>query len=247
MQRQTDGLISWLTFDLFSECERLVHGVFLRHGGVSSGDFCSLNFGACQGDSQENVEMNRKKALDALDLCHFSSLWQNHGKEIVEAKSNQKNEGDALTTDNLGLALLILHADCQAAIFYDPIHHALANVHCGWRGNVQNIYKETVDHMLKRYGSKPEDLLVGISPSLGPDACEFINYKVELPQSFNAFQFKPMHFDFWQISRWQLETIGILPHHIEIAELCTYANPDDFFSYRRLKISGRHATIAALK
>lgn len=148
--------------------------------------------------------------------------------------------------ERLGLGLTILHADCQVALFYDPIQHAITVTHCGWRGSVQNIYQESIAAMRSLYGTKAENLLVGISPSLGPSASQFIHYQRELPESFYPFQVKPLYFDFWAISKWQLRECGVLPHHIEIAEICTYSHPEDFFSYRRIKTSGRHATIASL-
>jgi YfiH family protein len=246
MQRHAKGTLAWLTFDLFAQFPHLLHGIFLRHGGVSTGHFDSLNFGTVQGDLPENVEANRKIALNALGIKECCELWQHHGKQVVQASLHQKENGDALTTNQKHVGLSILHADCQAAIFYDPVHHAVSNVHCGWQGSVQNIYKETTEAMKHLYGSKPEDLHVGISPSLGPHASEFINHKRELPPQFDSFQFKPTYFDFWQISRWQLEACGMLPQHIEIAAMCTYSNPVDFFSYRRVKASGRHATLVAL-
>ena len=130
---------------------------------------------------------------------------------------------------------------------YDKKQKAIAIAHSGWRGSTLNIYKKTIETMKKRYHSKPEDILVCISPSLGPDSAEFQNYKTELPESFWQFQIQPYYFDFWKISRWQLEEAGILPHHIEIAGMDTLSNPTDFFSHRRDKPSGRNATIAFLK
>ena len=247
MQRHVNGTLEWLTFDLFGNYPEVVHGVFLRHGGVSSGEFESLNFGKLTEDPADNVAENRQRALATLNVKTCCWLWQQHGTEIVVAAPGMLERGDGLTTNQLGLSLAILHADCQAAIFYDPIHHALSTIHCGWRGNVQNIYRKTVETMCSLYGSNPEDLLVGISPSLGPNASEFIHYQTEWPAHFHAFQIKPTYFDLWAISRWQLTDCGILPHHIEIAEICTFSNPQDFFSYRRVKKSGRHATIAYLK
>jgi polyphenol oxidase len=246
MRRHTLGALAWLTFDLLDQFPQLTHGIFLRHGGVSSGNFDTLNFGTVQGDALENVEKNRSRALQALHITQCCELCQYHGKRVVQAQLHHEENGDALTTNQKGLGLSILHADCQAAIFYDPMHHAVANVHCGWQGSVQNIYQETVEVMKGLYGSRSEDLHVGISPSLGPNASEFINFERELLPSFYPFQFKPTYFDFWQISRWQLAASGILPHHVEVAEICTYANPADFFSYRRVKASGRHATIVSL-
>ena len=233
------------TFSIFSGLP-LRHAVFLRHGGVSSGPFASLNFSTAQGDSPENVKKNLEIARERLHFEEHSAMIQTHGKEIFVADSTEKPEADGLITQRPGLALLVLHADCQAAIFYDPIHHALANIHCGWRGNVQNIYGATVEKMHKLYGSQPSDLLVAISPSLGPEASEFKHFRDEFPKELWQFQSKNM-FNLWELSRWQLCQAGVLDKNIEIAGICTYAHPEDYFSYRREKRSGRHATIALLE
>jgi polyphenol oxidase len=250
MQRETCGSIVWLRSDLLAECPDLIHGFFLRHGGCSTGEFDSLNFAEAPGELPENVHQNKQRAWAALGLTQVRELRQQHGTRIVYAPSFEegyKEQGDGLSTDFPGLGVSILHADCQSAIFYDPIHHAVSNIHCGWRGNVQNIYQQTVITMQTLYSSKPQDLLVAISPSLSPIASEFIHYQTELPPRFYPFQVKPTYFDLWEISRWQLLECGILPHHIDFAALCTYSNPQDFFSYRREKRSGRHASMAALK
>ncbi|MEZ5315267.1 MAG: peptidoglycan editing factor PgeF [Chlamydiales bacterium] len=247
MERHVDNHIEWLTFDHLSACPKLIHGVFLRHGGVSQGEFSSLNFGLNQGDDPHAVAINRKRGLTILGIEDFTLLYQIHSNRVVEATARLQEEGDALITQKKKLGLLILHADCQAAIFYDPIHHALANVHAGWRGSVANIYGKTIQKMKDRYGTQPQDLLIGISPSLGPEAAQFIHYQNELPSTFWPYQIKPTYFDFWQISQFQLNQAGILSHHIEMANLCTYTHKEDFFSYRRCKQSGRHGTIAAIK
>lgn len=237
------ALLMFTTFSIFKGCP-LTHASFLRHGGVSKNSFSSLNFGATQGDDPKDVAENRRVACATLNVPKLASLYQVHSDTIVEA-SDQKPKADALITNRPNIGLLILHADCQAAILYDPIHHALANVHCGWRGNVANIYRKTVERMHAQYGTNPADLLVAISPSLGPQAAEFKHYRDEFPDSLWQFQ-KENYFDLWALSRHQLEEAGVLSHHIEIAGVCTYSNPDDYFSYRRVKKSGRHGTIAML-
>jgi YfiH family protein len=154
---------------------------------------------------------------------------------------------DGISTQRPHVALMVTQADCQAAIFYDPINHVLSNVHSGWRSSVLNIYGATVEHMKHVYGSKPEDLLVCVSPSLGPESSQFINYKTELPEAFWEFQVKPLYFDFWSISEEQLKRAGVLSHHIQIAGIDTYANEEDYFSYRRSNKCGRQGTVCALK
>lgn len=248
MIRKRAGEVEWLEFELFANEPKLVHGIFLRHGGVSEGPYASLNLGSGTKDEVKSIEENRRRVLEALNIQKYASCRQVHGNGVVVVDEDSRLIGDcdSLVTQKTNLGLLILHADCQAAIIYDPVHRALANVHSGWRGNVKNIYLATIQKMARAFGSKPQDLLVGISPSLGPDNAEFKNYRTELPREFWEFQVRPEYFDLWAIARHQLEQAGVLPHHIQIAEICTFANRQDYFSYRRDKMIGSHATLAML-
>jgi hypothetical protein len=226
IRKQAEG-IEYLQFELFAEFPELVHAVFLK-----------------QGDESPPVST----LLDVLNIPHSVSGFQRHTKEVKKIDSLEHPDiCDGMVTDKRGLALLLSHADCQIAIFYDPVHHAIANVHSGWRGNVQNIYREAVVSMKRNFGSRPEELFVGISPSLGPDHAEFKNYKTEFPPHFWNYQVRPNYFNLWEIARFQLEAEGILPHHIQIANLCTYTETADFFSYRRDKTTKRNCALAAVQ
>lgn len=140
-----------------------------------------------------------------------------------------------------------LEFELLASFFYDPIHRAVATVHCGWRGQVCNIYAKVIAAMKKAYGSNPADLHVAISPSLGPQHAEFVHYRVEFPEPFWQFRVGDSHFDLWALAVWQLKQAKILGSHIQVAEICTYANREDCFSYRRGKrTTGAHGTVAVL-
>jgi polyphenol oxidase len=247
MLRKKNGSLEWLEFELFQEFPNLRHAIFLRHGGVSEGPYASLNAGGGSGDDHQSIESNRETIRRLLGCSKLVGSKQVHGK-LVETVPFTKElvECDGLITNQKDMGLFIKHADCQAAIMYDPVQGALGCIHAGWRGNVQNIYAEAIKKMEIDFGSKPENILVGVSPSLGPCCGEFVNYRAELPEEFLPFQIKPLYFDLWEIGRSQLIKAGILPHHIEIASICTRCNPDDYFSYRREKASGRHATVAVL-
>lgn len=253
MQRYQEEGIEWLQFDLLSDISTLRHATFLRKGGVSQGAFHSLNTSQDVGDNPIDVQNNLARIGKVFhrdnDIFQWIDAKQSHSKKVLTIQSNSllnKREGDALITSEKGISLLIKHADCQAALFYDYKNRAIANVHAGWRGQVLNIYEETIRAMQRTFGSAPQDLLVCISPSLGPENAEFIHYREELPQEFWPFQVKPTYFDFWAISQYQLQQAGILPHHIEIAKINTYAHPADYFSYRREHLTGRHATCITL-
>ena len=158
----------------------------------------------------------------------------------VESAHDLPKEGDAMITQVKNLPLMICHADCQAAIFLDREKKVLAVAHSGWRGSNLNIYGKVVDEMRKLGCLRIE---VAISPSLGPDKSEFINYKTELNPSLWKYQHKPNHFDFWQLSIDQLKEKGV--EDVYVSRICTYSNPN-YFSYRRDKTKGRDATIAML-
>ncbi len=183
---------------------------------------------------------------DFKPQCCPALAKQVHGTKILKLPAMPPLVGDALTTNEKNLPIAIKHADCQAALIYDPICHAASCVHSGWRGSIQNIYGKTIAQMQKDYGSNPADLIMCIGPSLGPDHAEFIHYKTEIPEEFWPFKVKQNHFNFWEISRKQALDGGILAHHLEIAGICTYENEKEFYSYRRDKTHSRHLTIITL-
>lgn len=241
----SQGNLCALQFSLFPKAE-IVHGSFLRTGGVSEGPFASLNFSVTPGDDPEAVRINRLRAQALLGIETLCQLHQCHSTTIVEAQPGCVPQADGIMTDLPQVGLMVLHADCQAALFYDPIHRAIAAVHCGWRGNVGNIYRHTISQMQQRYQTDPKHLKVAISPSLGPSAAEFIHYSQEFPKTFLPFKIGASHFDLWALATWQLTQGGVLEKNIEIARLCTYSDPHRFFSYRRLQRSGRHASCIML-
>lgn len=246
-RKEKDGMVWW-------EFEQLAgfplrHGVFSRRGGVSPAPFASLNVSHSSGDDPENVKANRRKIQGLLELEVLKDAHQCHGKAVLKVKKDERESSesyDALITDEPSVGLLIKHGDCQVAIIYDPKRHVVANVHSGWRGSVQNIYAESIKSLVEVYGCRPEDLLVCIGPSLGPESAQFIHYKEEFPQHFWPFQIRPHYFDFWEISRMQLTEAGVMPHHIEVASMDTVVLEDDFFSYRRDRTQGRNATVVSL-
>jgi len=249
MKRSETNGISYLQFELLLNCPELFHAVFLRHGGASLGPFKSLNLGDGLGDDEDALKenMQRVKDITKSDKLVYASQVHLTKSALIGKKSPDCIDAcDSLLCNERKVAAMIKHADCQASIFYDPINKAYCNVHAGWRGNVQNIYKTSIQAMRKSFGTKVEDLLVAVSPSQGPEHSEFINYKTELPEEFWQFEEKKNHFNLWEIAAFQLKKAGILSQHMEIARISTFKEKQDFFSFRRDKTCGRHASIAML-
>ena len=226
-----------------------------RFGGVSTAPYTSLNLSYGVGDVHVSVSENRRLMKERLGISILLSAGQVHGDRCYVTESSvsadlEVDGYDALMTDQPGLALMIQQADCQGVTLYDPGHSAIAAIHSGWQGSVQNIIGKTVEKMKTVYGSVPGDIEAYISPSLGPCCAEFVNYPLEFPSSFLDFQVKENYFDFWQISRSQLLTAGLKDKLIETAGICTSCS-SDYFSYRRAcregdGRTGRCATVIAL-
>ncbi len=230
--------------------EGLTGGFFNRDGGVSVAPFDSLNVSYGVGDEPERVRKNRERMREAIGFKRLASARQVHGDRILSLSTSlhadcEYDGYDALITDQPGLGLMIQQADCQAVTLYDPVRRVVANVHAGWRGSVANILGKTIQRMKADFGADPGRIRAAISPSLGPCCAEFINFQAELPKEFHPYQVAPARFDFWAISRRQLQEAGVMPAHMTTVGLCTRCDPH-YFSYRREGRTGRLATVVAL-
>jgi YfiH family protein len=154
---------------------------------------------------------------------------------------------DAAVTDRLGNYLLVQVADCQSVLMYEPGRQVVANVHSGWRGSIGNIIDRTVEAMQQNFGCRPDRILAGIGPSLGPCCAEFINYRTEIPKRYWLYKDSDDHFDFWTLSVDQLINAGVPEENIETSQMCTRCRTDEFFSYRAEKTTGRFAAVIGLK
>lgn len=177
--------------------------------------------------SHESVASN----LGAESFCY---LHQVHGTSVIPVtrRTPLRLPADGLYTSEANLSLHISHADCQAAIFYDPEQHVVANIHSGWRGLVGNIYAVTIATLKKVFHSSPKDLVVVIGPSIGPDHAVYPNYETLFPPSFLAAMPKKYHLDFRSIAHKQILETGVKKNNLFISTECTYCCHEKFFSSR---------------
>lgn len=222
MLQKSSGNLFWLEFELLQAFSWLRHAVSMSHS--TDGEDWLAQFAT----NKENIKR----------------VKQVHGTTLHLASSEER-EGDGLLTCTPNELLTIRHADCQAALFVDPVKRAIAAVHAGWRGQIAGMYEKTAYAMERHFGTSPSDLFVAIGPSLGPDSSEFIHYRVEIPESLWHYQRKPAYFDLWQLAEDQLLSIGIPKKQIEIARIDT-AKESIFHSYRRDKNSLRQVTAAGI-
>ncbi|MFH1136656.1 MAG: polyphenol oxidase family protein [Pseudomonadota bacterium] len=249
---ESEGLV-YYRFEIFEGVKELAHGVFTRAGGVGSPPHDGLNLGFQDGFPEEHTAANLGKAARALGFSDLAFAGQVHGDQamLVRSEDNYRPRRaadvvpgfDALMTPDPGVGLLVKLADCQGVLLYDPVSKNLAVVHSGWRGSVQNILGKTARRMKDELGARPENMLAGISPSLGPCCAEFVNFRDELPREFWDYG-RGSLFDFWAISRDQLVDAGLRPENVEYSNMCTKCGSEGFFSYRGEGRTGRFGLAA---
>ena len=149
----------------------LRHAVFSRKGGVSPAPFDSLNVGLRVGDEPANVFENRARIKNALSLSTLVSAQQVHGSEVLTVEGPLTADFecpgyDALITNRPGVGLMVQQADCQAVLLFDPARKAIGIVHAGWRGSRANIIQKAVSAMVEAFGTRAQDLMAAVSPSV---------------------------------------------------------------------------------
>ena len=178
IHRNTNG-VSFYQFSHLAACVDIRHGIFTRTGGCSPPPFNSLNVGHGIGDDEAGVETNRRVIGDCFRGAEFVYVRQVHGRQVINLAdfsaglganphSAEPVVGDAMLTDRPHQYLVIQVADCQAVLLYEPVRQVVANVHCGWRGSIQNIIGRTVETMVQQLDCNSGEIIAGIGPSLGP-------------------------------------------------------------------------------
>jgi YfiH family protein len=165
-----------------------------------------------------------------------------------ETSPDDLKDTDALITNEKGIGIAVMSADCVTILLYDKKNKAIGAVHSGWRGTVAHILEKTLHEMQNVFNTKGEDLIAGIGPSVCQDAYEVGEEVVsEVKQAFGhdseLMITQPNNkakLDLWKANAHQLLEFGVAPENIEISNLCTVKNNGNFFSARKGD-SGRFA------
>lgn len=206
-----------------------VVGFTTRAGGVSEGVYESLNLTVGTGDDPERVERNRAIACESLglDVRRLSFNRQVHSPTVHHARPGKRGEpGDGLWTDEPGVPMLAMSADClPIAIARTDATRALAVLHAGWRGLAEGV----VEAGVRALGGGPTAAIVG--PAIGPCCYEV---GAEVSALFEPDLTVDRHLDLWSAAERALRRAGVAV--VERVDLCTRCHPELFFSHRR---SGR--------
>ena len=254
-----------LSFSLLENVDSVINGFSTRIGGVSTGEFSSMNFITARGDSQEAVRENYKRIARVLgvELHRMTASYQTHTTNIRVVTKADEGKGivrdrdytdiDGMITNTPGITLVTFYADCVPLYFVDPKKKAIGLSHSGWRGTVNGMAAKTVEAMQKNFGSDPEDILACVGPSICKDCYEISQDVAEAFQkaftnaACDEFLEKKgngkYQLDLWKANEILLSNAGILREHMAITNICTCCNADILFSHRASK--GRRGNLAA--
>lgn len=230
---------------LLSAIPGLRHAFFTREGGVSDGIYAGLNGGLGSDDVPDNIRENRRRMADALDVpvAHLLSVHQVHSPDVVVAnepwETSARPKVDAIVTKRPGLALGVTTADCGPVLMIDPMARVIGAAHAGWKGAFTGVLEATLDAMEKE-GAQRTQVIAALGPMIRQRnyevGIEFVQRFAEADEAnlrFFASASRDGHamFDLAGYIRARLEAAGVLM--IDDVDLCTYADEDRFYSFRR--------------
>jgi len=235
-----------LTAHNLSETNAIAHGFFGRRGGVSEGLYTSLNCGPGSNDDRANVVENRRRVVDALasgGSAKLVTLYQIHSPHAVAVTTpweiGAQPEADAMATNVPDIALGVLTADCAPVLLADHDAKIIGAAHAGWKGAAGGVIANVVKAM-EELGASAARIRAAIGPAIsqpnyevGP---EFRTRFQEMDSAFARFFEPGARADHWQFDLEgfvadRLAAAGV--RDVERLSVCTYAKPDDFFSFRR--------------
>lgn len=230
------------------EAAGIRHGFFTRDGGVSEGIYRGLNVGIGSNDDPQNVRENRRRVSGwfGLPLEHLATAHQIHSPDVVTVTApydGSRPQADAQVTASPGVILGVLTADCGPILFADAENRVIGAAHAGWKGALGGVLENTIDAMIA-LGARRESIRATLGPSIskanyevGP---EFVDRFLAANPEFDVFftpSAKPGHamFDLPGLTVKRLTEASVTADNLD---LCTYAAPETFFSYRRTTHAG---------
>ncbi|MTI66493.1 MAG: peptidoglycan editing factor PgeF [Firmicutes bacterium] len=239
-----------------------------RVGGVSTGDYKSLNLGIKTNDELDNIKSNFKFVFDILNtnkerLVSSDQVHSTNIEIITKPNTNNgiknqlhSNQIDGMLTNKPEITLFTYYADCVPLFYLDKNKKVVGIAHGGWKGTVNKIAGKMIDKMIDTYNSNPKDIIVGIAPSIGKCCYEVgQDVKNKFNENFTNLQGVlkstakgKWHLDLKKANMIVLKEKGIPNRNIIVSDLCTSCNNDLFFSYRKEKgITGRMGAFIKLK
>jgi polyphenol oxidase len=257
----------------------LRHGFSRRSGGVSSvygGE--TLNLGWTKEDNPALVAENRRRFLlevggenGGFSLVGVRQIHSGIVRMVREgdgalegrlqtAEGKAVLEGDGLITDAPGLLLGVGTADCVPVLVVDVEKRVVGAFHAGWRGTVARIVEQGVAKMVEEYGSRVEDMVAAVGPSIGA-CCYTVGKEVRsefgarfsyTEDLFSGGDASEIRLNLWEANRRQLVDAGVNEARITVVGECTACARDEsgalrYFSHRGEKgVAGRMLNVVGI-
>ncbi len=239
------------------------HGFFGRIGGVSTGIYSSLNLSENTTDSKANIYANKALVLNALDISSRKVFFPNqkHTNSVVfiDKKADfdklSHQPVDAVITNLKGVGIGILTADCSPILAHESESGFILAIHAGWKGALAGVCENALNS-LKDLGVDIKKISVAIGPTISNKSYEvkldFVEGFIKTDPYFEKFFIKEdgnYFFDLTLFIESRFNQFGV--YDINNLGLCTYENPELFFSNRRAyhkseRDFGRMASIICL-
>lgn len=239
-----------ITAEALSALPGIRHGFFTRQGGVSNGIYASLNCGVGSADEREHVLANRSRVTVDLGVApdQLATPYQVHSPDVVVVEDvwavGEGPKADAVVTKRPGIAIGVGTADCGPVLFADGEAGVVGAAHAGWKGAFTGVLEATIAAM-ESLGARRERIVAVLGPTISKAAYEvgpeFRGRFVDATEA-NATYFTPSdradhhRFDLPAYIGNRLHAAGL--GHVGDLALCTYADPQRFFSYRRTTHAG---------
>lgn len=255
-------LIEWKPF------ENIEAYTVTRLDGYSKGDLEGLNLSFNVQDDPQNVLKNREKLAQYLNVsldCMVATR-QTHSTNLLKVSSIDGGKGmyhfddafynyDAMYTRDKNLFLLSFHADCTPVLLYSKDQELIAEIHSGWKGNVNEITNKVVSYLIKYEHCDPKQLYAYIGPSIDFERFEVGQDVIDLikQMSFDAHDFYKVKDNgkYWFNAKGLVKKqllINLVPEeNITVSPYCTIKDNDLFYSYRKNKKCGRNVSLIRMK
>ena len=245
--------VPYISYRILDDILWLKNAVSTRLGGVSKDYLASMNLGFNRGDLDENVIRNHEIFANVIGVNPKNIVTGNQthttnvkvvtkddcGKGIYRDRNYTDIEG--LITNEKGIVLATYYADCVPLLIVDTKNKAIGLSHSGWRGTVGKIGKVTIEKMGELYGTKPEDIVACIGPSICQKCYEIsekvaVQFKEAFPDNIKEILIDKgngkYQLDLWECNRINFKEAGVLPENIKVTDICTCHNTDVLFSHR---------------
>lgn len=257
--------------DALTTSERLNALPWLRHGitgRIPDAEPAEANIGysAPRDKDAAWVERQRWCLAARIDPHAMSTAHQVHGRNVAPVSVSESGRGgplgsaslvqaDALMTNEPGVALMTLHADCLPIILVDPEVRAVCVIHAGWRGTVADIPGAAVNAMVDRYDADPERIVALLGPGIRSCCYEVGDDVIDAWRDLAgadadaalARGAAKWHLDLPGANRLLLLGAGIRDELIDDLACCTRCHGDRWFSHRGQGAeTGRFAAMAGI-